>query len=92
MHYAFQIIDESRRIFYENQMSGNRPEPISVKLLSPGKYSLKVIRDENKNGIWDTGNLLYHRQPEQIAIVSIEEIKANWDVETSVDLTEIFKK
>lgn len=90
--YLIQIIDDSQRIFYENQVHGKSPENLSLKLLSPGKYTLKVIKDENNNGIWDTGNLLNHRQPEKIALIPVEEIKANWDVETTVDLIEIFKK
>jgi len=92
MDYIIQIIDDSQRIFYENQVHGKSPENLSLKLLSPGKYTLKVIKDENNNGIWDTGNLLNHRQPEKIALIPVEEIKANWDVETTVDLIEIFKK
>lgn len=92
MDYIIQIIDDSQRIFYENQVHGRSPENLSLKLLSPGKYTLKVIKDENNNGIWDTGNLLNHRQPEKIALIPVEEIKANWDVETTVDLIEIFKK
>lgn len=92
MNYIIQIIDDSQRIFYENQVHGKSPENLSLKLLSPGKYTLKVIKDENNNGIWDTGNLLNHRQPEKIALIPVEEIKANWDVETTVDLIEIFKK
>jgi hypothetical protein len=92
MHYVVQIIDESQRIYYDNQIHGKSPEDFSLKLLQPGKYTLKVIKDENNNGTWDTGNLLNHRQPEKIALIPIEEIKANWDVETSVDLIEIFRK
>jgi uncharacterized protein (DUF2141 family) len=90
--YVIQIVDDSQRLFYENHIHGKRPENFSLKLLQPGKYTLKVIKDENNNGIWDTGNLLNHRQPEKIALIPIEEIKANWDVETSVDLIEIFRK
>ena len=90
--YVIQIVDDSQRLFYENHIHGKRPENFSLKLLQPGKYTLKVIKDENNNGIWDTGNLLNHRQPEKISLIPIEEIKANWDVETSVDLIEIFRK
>jgi len=92
MHYVVQITDESQRLFYENRISGKTPESISLKQLQPGKFTLKVIRDENNNGIWDTGNLSFHRQPEKIALIPIEEIKANWDVETEVNLLEIFKQ
>jgi hypothetical protein len=92
MHYVVQVTDESQRILYEKQIHGNAPEGISLNLLPPGKYTLKVIKDGNNNGIWDTGNLLFHRQPEKIVLIPVEEIKANWDVETSVNLLEIFRE
>jgi hypothetical protein len=92
MHYVVQIIDDSQRIYYENRIFGKSPEAISLNLLLPGKYMLKVIRDENNNGSWDTGNLSLHRQPEKIVLITLEEIKANWDVETAVNLAEIFKQ
>jgi hypothetical protein len=92
MHYVVQVIDESQRILYEKQIHGNAPEGISLNLLSPGKYTLKVIKDGNNNGIWDTGSLQFHRQPEKIVLIPVEEIKANWDVETSVNLIQIFKE
>lgn len=92
MHYVVQITDESQRILYEKQIHGNAPEGISLNLLTPGKYTLKVIKDGNNNGIWDTGSLQFHRQPEKIVLIPVEEIKANWDVETSVNLIQIFKE
>jgi len=92
MHYVVQVTDESQRILYEKQIHGNAPEGISLNLLSPGKYTLKVIKDGNNNGIWDTGSLQFHRQPEKIVLIPVEEIKANWDVETSVNLIQIFKE
>ncbi len=34
----------------------------------PGTYNLRIIYDENENGIWDTGNYIKHRQPEKVFI------------------------
>lgn len=34
--------------------------------LQPGSYTLRIIIDKNKNGIWDTGNLLGRKQPEEV--------------------------
>jgi hypothetical protein len=50
--------------------------------LLPAKYIFRVIKDENKNGRWDTGNLSEKKQPEQILYYPAEvTTKANWDVE-----------
>ncbi|HET8839800.1 MAG TPA: Ig-like domain-containing protein [Flavobacteriaceae bacterium] len=49
--------------------------------ISPGKYYLRLIYDDNQNGKWDTGNYLEHRQPEKVIYYpEILEVRANWDV------------
>ena len=55
--------------------------------LPPGTYSLKIIRDRNANGKWDTGDYLGHLQPESVAFYpgSIT-IRSNFDLEISWDL------
>ena len=52
--------------------------------LPPGNYSVKVIEDLNKNGRWDSGDYDKKLQPEQIATATLEELKANWEVEAAV--------
>ena len=37
-----------------------------------GTYQLKVIKDANKNGIWDTGDIYNQIQPEEVKIKSLE--------------------
>ena len=49
-----------------------------------GKYSVKVIQDLNKNGRWDSGDYDKKLQPEKIATATLEEVKANWEVEAEV--------
>ena len=39
---------------------------VSFYFLEPGKYSARIIIDENNNGIWDTGNDELKKQPEQV--------------------------
>ncbi len=50
-------------------------------LFIPGEYELRVLKDENKNGHWDTGDFFKNRlQPEMILPISQKiTIKANWD-------------
>ena len=47
----------------------------------PGTYIIKIIFDDNKNGIWDPGSLLDKKMPEKI-IISKEpiKIKANFEI------------
>ena len=47
-----------------------------------GKYYIRVIYDENKNGEWDTGNVKNRLQPEKIWYDPIERsLRANWERE-----------
>lgn len=53
---------------------------ISLKRLMPGTYNMRIIVDENENGIWDTGDLLMKKQPEYIIPYKSDLVlKAGWD-------------
>ena len=55
---------------------------IPFELLEPGIYLVRIILDKNRNGVWDTGNFLERRQPEDIRFFKDRpiEIRANWDI------------
>ena len=58
----------------------DNPQVVNFELLPPGKYIIKVLIDENKNGKWDTGDFLLKKQPERIVFLDkVIELKANWD-------------
>ena len=53
--------------------------------LEPKTYIIKVIIDENDNGIWDTGNYEKGIQPEQVFYFRKEiKVRSNWDVEEKI--------
>jgi len=58
-----------------------------AKLFTPGEYDLRILYDENKNGIWDPGAFFNkHRQPEKVLPINRKlTVKANWD--NIVDIT-----
>jgi hypothetical protein len=55
----------------------------SSRLFSPGEYELRVLYDENGNGVWDPGQFFgARRQPEIVVPVSQGiNVKADWDNE-----------
>jgi len=58
----------------------DKPQMIPFILLSPGSYFIRVTLDENKNGIWDTGDFLNKQQPEKVMYFDKEiVIRANWE-------------
>ncbi len=55
--------------------------------VDPGTYYIRLVKDPNGNGKFDTGNFAEKRQPEEVFYYpkSIE-LKANWDVEQTWDV------
>ena len=62
-------------------VSGQSTYKYTFSSLPPGNYSVKVIEDANGNGRWDSGDYDKKLQPERITTFTIDELKANWDVE-----------
>lgn len=55
---------------------------IDFNLIKPEVYTLRVIYDNNKNGEWDSGNFLEHKQSEEVIYFPKEiDVRANWDVQ-----------
>lgn len=55
---------------------------ISIDSLKAGTYSLRIIEDENENGVWDSGKLIHKRTAEKVWLYPKEiNIRDNWDVE-----------
>lgn len=75
-----QIVNENEVVTEEKIFV--RQGTIKFEYLRPGNYRIKVIKDDNKNGIWDTGNYLKNQQPEKVFYnPSTITVKANWDME-----------
>lgn len=58
----------------------NKKSTISFANYPAGKYYIRVIYDDNKNGIWDTGSIKSGIQPEKIWYSPEEKsLKPNWE-------------
>jgi hypothetical protein len=59
----------------------------SNKFIAPGEYDIRILYDQNKNGIWDTGNYGTKTQPEKvISLPQKLSLRANWDNERDIEL------
>lgn len=59
----------------------------SQKLFEPGDYEMRILEDDNKNGVWDTGNYHLKLQPEKVyAIPQKVNIRADWENERDIIL------
>jgi uncharacterized protein (DUF2141 family) len=60
---------------------------IDFNALDPALYTLRVIYDDNKNKVWDTGSFLEKRQTEQVIYFPTPiDVRANWDVDQTFTL------
>ena len=58
------------------------------KLFEPGDYELRILFDDNKNGVWDAGEFFgKHKQPEIVKPVSRHiTVKKSWQNEFDIAL------
>ena len=70
---AFEILTENK--------------PVVFNHLTPNKYFIRVIYDENNNGKWDTGKYLERRQPEEVYYFAKEiDVRPNWEMKETLIL------
>ncbi len=60
---------------------------IEFESLNPGDYDIRVVFDNNNNGVRDTGNYLKQIQPERIYYHDEPvNVRANWDVTQTINI------
>src|SRR5690606_37091242 len=82
-----QLTDNKGKIIAEHYTE--EENSVEFMYLNPAIYTLRVIYDSNKNGIWDTGNYLRKTQPEKVVYYPEPiDVRANWDIEQTFILKE----
>lgn len=57
------------------------------KRFPPGEFGIRILYDENQNGVWDTGNYEEKRQPESVVALDMKlSVRADWDNERDIKL------
>lgn len=74
-----QLTTEKGEVQVEKYSTGETS--LNFRNVKPGKYFLRLIYDNNENGIWDTGRFLERRQAEEVIYFEdVLDVRANWDV------------
>jgi len=78
-NYIFQLVNESGSVvFYKNVP---RETLVKIPFVNPGKYRVRLIKDDNKNGRWDGGDMKTKREPEEVIYYpKLINMKANWEM------------
>jgi hypothetical protein len=75
------LINEKGDRIYE-RIYAKEPQDFDFSDLNPGKYKLRLIYDSNNNKMWDPGNYLKKRMPEEVKYFpEVIDLKANWDIQ-----------
>jgi uncharacterized protein (DUF2141 family) len=83
--YVIELMDNQKNVVHRHPItkSGN----VVYKNYPVGKYYVRVIYDDNKNGKWDSGNVKKRIQPENIWIYQKEiTLRSNWEAEEPIDI------
>ncbi len=62
----------------------------NAQLFNPGEYELRILYDDNRNGIWDTGNFVKKIQPEKVYSIS-QKLSLRENFEKDIDNIELPK-
>jgi uncharacterized protein (DUF2141 family) len=80
-----QLTNEKGEILAEQII--DKAQSVEFNYLLPNKYLLRAVSDENKNGIWDTGNYLQKQQPEEIYYFPKPiDVRMNWDIDQNFEV------
>ncbi|WP_284651138.1 Ig-like domain-containing protein [Flavobacterium terrisoli] len=75
-----ELTDKDGKVKYTEYTESNNA--INFDAIEPAYYTLRIIYDDNKNKVWDTGSYLEKRQTEEVIYFPKEiDVRSNWDVE-----------
>ena len=75
-HYFLQLLNEQ----YEVVRELKDPTQYRFTFVPPGTYRLRMLVDENNNGVWDRGNILQKHEPEPVYVFENEiPVRENWE-------------
>ena len=77
--YIVELLDEKKALLHSDAIKKNTTLAYKDSYLT-GKYRIRVIYDDNKNGKWDSGNVKRRKQPENIWVdETIITLRPNWE-------------
>lgn len=83
--YVVELLDEQKNVVKSDPIA--KSGSIVYKNYLTGKYKVRVIYDDNKNGRWDSGNVKQKTQPENIWLNEKEiTLRPNWEAEEPIDI------
>lgn len=86
--YLVQLINEKMDVIYRS-VPIRQSAKIPFRQFPGGKYTLRIVYDENQNGEWDPGDVYQRKQPERVWYLGKTFIiRANWEQEEKIQVPE----
>ncbi|CAN5263126.1 Ig-like domain-containing protein [soil metagenome] len=81
--YVVEVLNDQKAILRADAISKNTT--LQYKNTLTGKYTIRVVYDQNRNGRWDSGNVKLKLQPENIWVdEQVITLRPNWEDEHSI--------
>ena len=78
------ILRDGEKKKAESIIEGTSLSKITFSRLPMKSYNIHLIKDENRDGKWTTGDYWTARQPELLKKYELEELRENWDLEANI--------
>src|SRR5690606_7821862 len=86
--YLVQLINE-KMDFIHRSTAITKSGKIPFRQFPGGKYTLRIVYDENNNGEWDPGDVYKKTQPERVWYLGKTFIiRSNWEQEENITVPE----
>ncbi|MBF8457523.1 Ig-like domain-containing protein [Kaistella sp. G5-32] len=88
--FWFQLLNESGIVAYSRY---GKEETLTFKTLKPGKYQIRILVDNNENGIWDSADFKEGIFAEDVFVYAkkievrpLWEIRETWDIQAKEEI------
>jgi hypothetical protein len=86
-HLLLTVKDQWETVLYQKYLDEVKEKKIVIPNLLSGSYKVQVLEDRNKNGKWDAGNYIEHKQPEKYYTFGEKvNLKPGWEAEVEIKL------
>ncbi len=83
--YIIELLNEQKKLIHSDVIRKNTL--LSYKNYPVGKYNIRVVYDDNRNGKWDSGSVKQNTQPENIWLYAkVLTLRSNWEAEEPIDI------
>jgi hypothetical protein len=85
--YLMSLLNPDGSVLKDTMITGVDSSSVVYARLNANDYGLKIIKDRNGNGKWDSGSYIYKRQPEKVYVHPAPiDLKPNWDLKVEIEM------